>query len=169
MGDPVQRFLSGAYQFLDFAEQPKASNRGQVVEAFLQQCGLGGGYPWCMAAVSYIGYHAFLTVDPETLKRKSAWPLPLTAGCATMGDFAKRKGILVEAPQVGDVFLKYYPSLKRFAHTGIVVAPTAAGHWLTAEGNTNRNPEERDGWGFFAKHQRFGPNDRFVRWTDLLK
>lgn len=162
----VDRFLSGLYQFRNFAEQGGA-NRGQVVEAMLKHVGLEPGQPWCMAMVSYVGYHTFLRINPATLEVKSDWPLPKTGGCAYMGDFAKRKGVLVREPQRGDVFLKYYQSKRRFAHTGVLIE-RIGDRWLTFEGNTNRNPEERDGWGAFFKYQTFKSLDAFVRWPALM-
>lgn len=138
-------------------EEPKNSNGGQAVEAMLKLCGLGKGHPWCAAFVSWVGRAAF----------GSQWPLPLTAGCAALGEAAKAKGILVNTPLPGDVFLVWFPKLGRFGHTGFVTGvlePVSNGYKLRCiEGNTN-DGGSRDGWGVFERDRTFGPNDRFIRW-----
>ena len=66
-------------------------------------------------------------------------------------------------PQPGDVFLLYYPALKRYAHTGFVLEVRDNGACVTIEGNTN-DGGSRDGWGVFTRTRRFGIDDRFIRW-----
>lgn len=134
-------------------EEPRNSNAGQAVEAMLKLCGLGKGHPWCAAFVAHAG-HAVYGKD---------WPLPLTAGCAALGEAAKAKGILVNTPLPGDVFLVWFPKLGRFGHTGFVTALGEGGSHRCIEGNTN-DGGSRDGWGVFERDRAFGPNDRFIRW-----
>lgn len=141
---------------LDFVrEEPRNSNKGQAVERFLLTTGFKTPQPWCAAYVAYVGESAL----------GKRWPLPLTAGCATLHDAATRRGILREKPAYGDVFLIYYPSKNRMAHTGFVTEVLADGRCRTLEGNTNGGGS-RDGWGVFPRIRTFGPNDRFIRWTD---
>jgi hypothetical protein len=146
--------LATARSLLFVREEPKNSNKGQAVEAFLKVTGLGGGYPWCAAYVAFCGQSAF----------GARWPLPLTAGCAALGQAADKKGILTATPHVGDVFLLYYPSLGRFAHTGFITAIVGAS-CRTIEGNTN-DGGSRDGWGVFERMRSFGDRDRFIHWQD---
>lgn len=134
-------------------EEPRNSNAGQAVEAMLKLCGLGKGHPWCAAYVSWVGRAAF----------GAQWPLPLTAGCAALGEAAKAKGILVNTPLPGDVFLVWFPKLNRFGHTGFITALGENGRHRCIEGNTN-DGGSRDGWGVFERDRQFGPNDRFIRW-----
>jgi hypothetical protein len=133
-------------------EEPKGSNAGQGVEAFLKLTGLGPGHPWCAAFVAWVGH---------TLHGK-AWPLPLTAACAALGEAARQKKLLMLKPQAGDIFLLYYPKLKRFAHTGFILGRGTGGTWKTVEGNTGADGS-REGWGVFERERTFGPNDRFIR------
>jgi hypothetical protein len=42
-----------ARRWTGVVEQPPGSNRGPAVERFLASVELGGGYPWCAAALSY--------------------------------------------------------------------------------------------------------------------
>lgn len=154
--------IAVAAAFRDWAIE-QGENKGQVVEAMLKRVGLGGGYPWCAAAVHLWGEAACW--NPVT--SKSSWPLPATAGCAVLGEFAEKKKILKTTPQVGDVFLIWHESLKRFGHTGVVTHVNADGTYLTLEGNTN-NTHSREGYGVFALKRTVRPKDRFIRWTELL-
>ena len=137
-------------------EEPRNSNRGQAVEAFLKLTGLGGGQPWCAAFVAWAG---------QTALGKD-WPLPLTASCAALGTAADGKHLLRQAPKAGDVFLLWFPSLQRFAHTGLVVSVDGS-TVTTLEGNTN-DGGSRDGWGVFQRTRTFAAADRFIRWEDAL-
>lgn len=140
-------------------------NRGEMVTLMLKKTGLPGGYPWCAAYVSWVGYWAFY--DENT--KKSAWPLPITAGCAPIGAAAKQEGVLVDTAERGDLFLVYFPKLKRFGHVGIVLGKNADGSYDCIEGNTN-DGGSREGIGVFIRTRRFdtAKGDRFVRWVDLM-
>ena len=147
--------LAAARALLFVREEPPNTNAGQAVEAMLKVTGLGKGYPWCAAFVAHVGQSAL----------GLRWPLPLTASCAKLGEFARAHGALVDRPEPGDVFLLYYPSLKRFAHTGFVLDPATG---ATVEGNTSGGGS-REGWGVFARSRVWKPEDRFIRWTRLLE
>lgn len=158
--------IGAAKAFLPVREHGKP-NHGEQVELFLQRTGLPGGYPWCAAFVAYVGYYAFL--DNEG--KRSLWPLPLTAGCQPLADYAKSHDALVEDPVPGDVFLVYFPSLGRFAHTGVVLtSPDANGYIRTIEGNTN-DDGSRDGIGVFFRSRKLDPRagHRFIRWVSLVE
>jgi hypothetical protein len=156
--------VSTAASYLDWAlEQPAGSNRGQVVEAALKKVGLGPGYPWCAAFVHLCGWGACWNPATGT----SLWPLPATGGCAELGAFAAKHGVLYETPRVGDVFLIWHAELGRFGHTGIVVAVHADGPYDTIEGNAARSGT-REGVGVFHLPRTVRPKDRFIRWTELL-
>lgn len=133
------------------------NNAGPYVTRVLKRTGLSAGNPWCAAWIADVGRIAF----------DSRWPLPLTASCWQLGDFAYRKGALAETPEVGDVFLLHYPSLNRFAHTGLVTEVLPDGRIRTLEGNTN-DGGSREGWGVFRRTRTPGARDRFIRWTQLV-
>lgn len=147
--------LAVARGLLFVRESPRNSNRGPGIKAMLQVTGLGEGYPWCAASVAYCGVTAL----------GDRWPLPRTASCAQLGEAADRLKVLHTQPEPGDVFLVWHASLGRFAHTGFVesVGETVR----TLEGNTN-DGGSRDGWGQFRRVRRFGPKDRFIRWSEAL-
>jgi hypothetical protein len=153
----ADRILGAARALLFVREEPKDSNSGQAVEAMLKLTGLGKGYPWCAAFVSWVGRAAY----------GKDWPLPLTAGCKALGDAAEAKGLLVNRPLPGDVFLVWFPKLNRFGHTGFVVSVGEGGVCRCIEGNTN-DGGSRDGWGVFERDRRFGAQDRFIRWSTAL-
>jgi hypothetical protein len=153
MNHQVGMVLAAARALLFVREVPKQSNAGQGVEAMLKVCGLGPGHPWCAAFTSYVGRSAL----------GSLWPLPLTAGCAALGEAAKAKGILVNKPLPGDVFLVWFPKLGRYGHTGFIVSVGDGVTHQCIEGNTN-DGGSRDGWGVFERPRTFGPKDRFIRW-----
>jgi hypothetical protein len=94
-----------------------------------------------------------------------------------LGVEAKKRGVLKEEPDEGDVFLLWNTQLVRFAHTGIVVRvrgdgeTPGSGAWFdcdTIEGNTDLGGS-REGDGVMKRVRRFYPKagDRFIRWVDL--
>jgi hypothetical protein len=94
-----------------------------------------------------------------------------------LGVYAKKREVLQEKPQDGDVFLLWNAQLVRFAHTGVVARVRDAGEtpggnpWFdcdTIEGNTDVGGT-REGDGVMRRVRRFYPKagDRFIRWPDL--
>jgi hypothetical protein len=147
-------------------------NRGQMVELFLREVRQPPGQPWCAAFVHHVGYWSHY--DHASLH--STWPLPATASCFELGEFARERGILLEQPAVGDVFLLRSKELRRFAHTGIVVelvqtygtGNIASYVCTTVEGNTNADGS-RNGNTTLRKTRRFSiaNGDRFIRWANV--
>ncbi len=134
------------------------ANRGPRVEQYLAAVHCPPGNPWCAAFVNWCGAKVpGVTGTP--------WPLPMVAGCATLYERGKAMGLVREEPAVGAVFLKWFPGLKRFAHTGIVERPSpdVPGAWITIEGNSNPDGG-REGYGVFRRARTFAPADRFLYW-----
>lgn len=182
----IEQYLAGYRQLLDFIELGGA-NHGQVIAAILGSCGLEEGEPYCAATCAYVGHRSFMTINPTTRERKSHWPLPMTASCAQLAAAADKAGVLMKRPQRGDLFVKWFPSLKRFAHAGVIDtvvagADTTTPTCLTYEANTTAEPgdpylpkppanakqDEREGWVITVKHRAFTPKDRFIRWVNRL-
>ncbi len=118
------------------------SNRGLQVEQYLQSVGLGSGYPWCGAFVSWCYQNAGIDapisgwVPSFALKKNRIYE---------RGKFLKQK------PQIGDVFMIWYTKLKRPAHIGFV--DRWGEKWITTvEGNTNLNGS-REGDGVYRKRR----------------
>jgi len=128
------------------------ANRGQRVELYQRSVGLKPGDPWCAAFVNWCGSKA-LGAD---------WLLPMVGGCATLGDFGAKHGLLHSEPKSGAIFLLYFPKLRRFAHTGFCDVAVSGG-WQCIEGNTNPKGG-REGYGVFVRTRTFKPEDRFLWW-----
>ena len=125
-------------------------NAGPFVERILATLGLPKGNPWCAAFVYATG----------TTMAGTDWPLPKTAGCQALYDFAMKKKWIRTTPQRGDVFLIWHAELARFAHTGFMLDDTD----LTISGNTS-GAGSRDGWLVGKRRWTFAPADRFIRWA----
>lgn len=140
------------------SEVPPASNAGPYVERVQKLTGIPKGSPWCAAQVRNVGYSALGPL----------WPIPAIGGCQYLHDWAKAKGVVYESPQVGDIFVVWHPELKRFGHTGLVVDQVTVDGWLCSEGNTSGGGS-REGWLVAERRRFFHPEDRFIRWIELLK
>ena len=118
-------------------EQPKASNKGPEVEAYLKSTGLGGGHPWCMAFVYYI-------FNELSKKLGTTNPLPKTAGVMShwnkagsgekiqIADIRKDPNLM----KPGQIFIMKFGGNK--GHTGIIIdVDPAKKTFSTMEGNTN--------------------------------
>lgn len=132
-----------AEQFVGWVREVSGENDGPWVEAIQRTTGNKRGDPWCASFVYFVLAIAY----------GGAPPLPRTASCDKLLEFAKQRELLVTEPEPGDVFLV----MKRptdAVHTGIVtaVSPVAV---KTVEGNTNPGGS-RDGWGVFARERRKG-------------
>lgn len=119
-------------------EEPKGSNRGQMVSAYLASTGLGGGYPWCMAFVYYV-------FNELSKQLGQANPLPKTAGVMNhWGTAPKDVKITIEQAKAdpnlvrpGQIFIMSRPG-KGLGHTGIVLGVDPQKRtFTTIEGNTN--------------------------------
>lgn len=154
----IERVLSEARKTIGVRERG-GSNCGPEVESYLASVGLAPGSPWCAAWLHWVGRAALGT----------RWPLPRTGSCWELGGFAVGHSVRYVRPQVGDVFLLYFPRLGRFGHTGFVTGVAGDGSaYDTIEGNSN-DEGSREGVEVCARVRTIGPQDRFIRWTELLK
>ena len=164
--------IAAASSFVGFGEVG-GDNRGQVVEVFLREVNQLPGQPWCAAFVHHVGYWSHY----DFIARMSSWPLPPTASCQKLADFANPLNIVMKDPYPGDVFLKFSKTFDRFVHTGIVIGinakhPIDKDDWLvsctTIEGNTN-NDGSSNGYATLQRTRVLNTfaGDRFIRWSDL--
>ena len=156
--EAIEALITQCAQDKGVEEIPRGSNRGSRVEAMLKTTGLGGGYPWCAAAVATWGVEAL----------GEEWPVPHTAVCDALLAWAKRKGALKKTdPQRGDIFLKLSAGDDNDAlHTGIVSSTIPQGAIWSWEGNTN-DDGSREGYGVFYR-RRSTERLVFVRWIDAM-
>ncbi len=167
--NPVAALLDQAQRFLDVRETPPGSNRGVVIDFCLLNALPGAwepfpvgvkGAPWCAGFVSLVGQLALgLT-----------WPVPRTVSVQVIAEWAEDKQHATAFPRAGDLMLRYYPSLQRYGHIGIVTAAPSSRKYSTIEGNTGVQGS-REGWGVFERHynHKENPNVMFVRWVDALE
>lgn len=142
-------------------EVPAFSNWGQAVQAFLALCGISDPNPWCMAFLTYVGRKAF----------GAAWVIPRFALVNAFATWAKQQGIrmLPSEAQVGDAFVIWYPTERRFRHVGVICGPRDAdGKWETIEGNTN-DGGSREGNGVFIRRRALGDADRIIQWWRVIR
>jgi hypothetical protein len=133
-------------------------NQGPEVEAYQARCRARVGVdPWCACFVGWSGSEV----------AGESWPLPLTAGCAQLGAFARAHSALRDQPEFGAVFLIWSEHLQRFHHCGFVSMVGQGVPCATIEGNTNEDGSP-EGIGVFARTRTFHPADRFIAWWALF-
>ena len=83
---------------LTFMREINGANRSELIDAMIRRTGLDPTkrLPWCAAAVAWIGY--------AVLGKR--WPLAKVAGCVSLHDDAKAKGLLRDIPAPGAIFLR---------------------------------------------------------------
>lgn len=146
----------GCARALRFLTEDQGPNRSTGIDAMNRMIGVPMGSPWCASFVAWCGDAAL----------GSEWPVPKTASCYQLGEWARTEQRLLMPREArrGDLFLIWSPRLNRFAHVGFVTGASAGGRIETIEGNTNEGGS-RDGWGVFSRIRTLGPNDRIVRWA----
>lgn len=123
---PAELFLLGLDR-MEGIEEVGGDNHGRAVKRILATVGLPVGNPWC-AALMYDAGRGMLG---------DRWHLPRTGSCDVLLEYARRMGILVETPMVGDVALLMRNEHDAI-HTYAVTSVTGKGiEHRTIEGNTN--------------------------------
>lgn len=144
---------------LGIAEEPPGSNAGNEIEAIQRSTGNKRGDPWCASAVSLVGRTMLET----------GWPVPNTASCDVMLEWARKFGRLRETPELGALFL-VMKSVRDATHVGVVESAFTGGSFRTLEGNAAdpTKPATREGTGAFEGRVRGTHNDLnkylFVWW-----
>jgi hypothetical protein len=149
----IDDVMADARRKLVVREVPRGSNRSPEIDAMNRYANAPLGSPWCCSFV----VTCLAGTDNE---------LPVTASCQHLADAAIKKGLVVPQSEArrGDIFLLWYPSLGRYAHTGFVDSGNMNGVIDTIEGNTN-DGGSRDGWGVFERDRTLKPKDLIVRWS----
>lgn len=139
MNERAEKLIEVAVSQIGVCEEPKGSNKGQQVEAYLKSVGLPGGNPWCMAFVVWcckkIGLSAGVPTSGSVMQSWKSCKLAYRVNKST--------------PKPGDIAIFDYGGGK--GHTGIV--ESVEGSVIkTIEGNTN-NDGSREGY-MVCKHSR---------------
>jgi hypothetical protein len=118
------------------------------------------------ALVHHIGFSSHL----DNRAGRSSWPLP-RVNAQKLGEFAEARGILMEWPMEGDVFLlssrRSRRGKRRFTHAGIVVAVSEREDGTLECTTVEGRPEI--GRIAVRRTRRFDADagDRFIRWVEL--
>lgn len=121
-------------------KEATGNNDGHEVEAYLATTGLGKGYPWCAAFVSWV-------FEQEGLDRpKTPWTPALFPKVAVIWPDGGR------TPQKSDVFGIYFKSIDRIGHAGFIES-WGSNFVVSVEGNTNDNGSS-EGDGVYRKRRR---------------
>lgn len=146
----ITEVLKIAAKQVGVQENPRNSNRGKKVEAYLASIGLGGGYAWCMAFVYWCTKEAAKTLETTN-------PLFKTGG--VLYQWNQRKKLQVTRPKVGDIFIMQFKG--GAGHTGFVTK--VEGKYIhTIEGNTN-NAGSREGDGVYRRVRTISSCKGFLR------
>jgi hypothetical protein len=129
----------------------KGLNRGVWVERFLAAVGLGPGYAWCAALVTFA-------------LREAGWQGGYPKGPAAVRNWAKwaeETGRITKSPQRGDLFFWLNPG--GTGHIGFVRGVTAT-HVETIEGNAQagRGGDQREGDGVYRRSRQRTADLRFI-------
>jgi len=130
-----------AQLFTGWVRERTGTNDGPWVEAIQRTTGNKKGDPWCASFVNFVLQIAY----------SGRSPVPVTASCDVLLEWARKEQRLTDTPEPGDVFLVMRTPTDA-VHTGFVIAPRE-NTVLTCEGNTN-TAGSRDGWGVFARERR---------------
>ncbi|HWL00109.1 MAG TPA: CHAP domain-containing protein, partial [Parapedobacter sp.] len=131
----VPHRLSEIYTAELGVKEATGNNDGSRVGEYLRYCGLGEGYAWCAAFVSWCHGQAGYPAP------RNAWAAALFPASKTIwhaGDQLPANGGQ-PIPRAGDVFGIYYTNLRRIAHVGFVDGWDGK-YCITVEGNTG--PDE---------------------------
>ena len=140
--DEIRNCVKELYDSQIGVRETGGSNKGTQVEMYLASVGLGPGYPYCAAFVSWVYQNANIQVP------LSAW---VPSYALKDKRIYQRGKFELKTPQKGDVFLIWYPKLNRPAHIGFIEQWKEK--WvLTVEGNTN-DSGSREGDGVYRKRR----------------
>lgn len=118
------RALNNARRHLGVTEHPPRSNSGPEVTGWLRRCGVTMPAPWCMAFLWCMFADAGLELN-----------YPNRASVGFFEEWARQHGLLVAAPEAGDVVCYRFDADDWPDHVGIV-EQVAYDHIIAIEGNT---------------------------------
>jgi hypothetical protein len=127
----------------------RGKNRGFWVERILQSIGLGPGYAWCAAFVSYCADLAEFSTGPKRGR----------AAVRSWAEWAKEENRLGFSPQRGD--LVYKLNANGTGHIGVIIG-AVNGRARTIEGNTDGGGS-REGDGAYRRERMIGGTWKVIR------
>lgn len=146
---------------------------GQMVELFLRDESREREDACVCTLVHHVGYWSHYDDDIQL----SSWPIPPAfASCEALAQHARRAEILVEEPNMGDLFLLYSTELKGFAHSGIIVSVNekfdhgAGAAYICTTVEARIDDDHRCTVLSACRKIRWfsiRDGDRFIRWVDM--
>ena len=139
--DPVRDKVEQIYTAEIGVREKTGNNDGERIEMYLKSTGLGKGYAWCAAFVTW-------TFQQAGIK---------TVRSAYSPDWFKKNVVYIRGEtkqyiaKKGDVFGLYFPEKKRIAHVGFIHSQEGD-YYITVEGNTNQ-AGSREGDGVYKKRR----------------
>jgi len=171
-----QLLIVTASAFIGVGEHVADHTEGGVIDRFFRRRGNAtSALPgeWDVALIQHCGYWSHFDHRME----RSSWPVTGATTANELGLFGVARGVLLDEPEAGDVFLQFSPTRQAFFRAGIVVRVCGHGllahnrtyvDLLTIEGDTDESG--RFGQGKTMRlARRLSPSagDRFLRWADL--
>jgi hypothetical protein len=163
--------VGAANAFIGFGED--STCRGTMVDRLTRQVRADPGAPWDAALVHHAGYWSHYDHRGDV----SSWPIPPARSAHAIAAFARSTNILDPRPEVGDLFVLWSPSRRRFVHTGIVLQVGQRGEFHNGQAfvecsvlSPNVHPDGRFGGPSTLRlTRRISPahGDWFIRWTEL--
>jgi hypothetical protein len=140
--------VTAALARLAVREQPKGSNRSPEIDAWLTAVGSDVGQAWCAAFVHAMGRE--VVGDQWAFRRSARVQDVVDAAVKRL-----RTASILHAEK-GDLAVFFFPTLKRYAHIGIIVETPKDGVLVTVDGNTIADTagDSREGWGVFVKRRK---------------
>jgi hypothetical protein len=100
------------------------------------------------------------------------WPLPRSASCDVVLEYARKNKILYDYPEPGDIGFRMDPKdrMHNATHVFAVEQLLLNGVFTTIEGNTNAGGSG-NGDGVYERHRGKGDGQtyKFARWIKLVK
>jgi hypothetical protein len=148
------RLIENAIKYCGVLENPKNSNRGEVIDVIQKEFGFKG-IPYCVLFVLYIYKKTLEEFGVEL-------PLLITPSSQTLFNWAKNKGLLeTDFSKLGAGDIVIWRKFKLWqGHAGIVISVNhSEKSFLTVEGNTSAENisknsdfvDQREGGGIFRR------------------
>jgi hypothetical protein len=139
-GQPIRQTIQKVYSAEIGVREQTGNNDGQRVEMYLATTGLGKGYPWCAAFVTW-----------TMIQAKVKTPHSAYSPDWFISNVIYKQTWQKTYPEAkpGMVFGLYFASKKRIAHVGFIDGEDH-NNYYTVEGNTNE-AGSREGDGVYRK------------------
>jgi hypothetical protein len=149
-----------AEKYVGVTEKPRNSNRGPEVETFLKFVGLGGGYSYCAAFVSFVldkSGACYPAVNGKLVKTAAA------RGFVIPGSIPAEKVLRGEYKLQGGEVVVWRRGESWQGHVGFVTKRISDASFTTIEANTSPGTKgsQANGGGIYARSRTIVPTSHF--------